>query len=1304
MKTQYTPGTTSKTTYFRILVLLMAFLPLASKAVSYTWIGGVSSEWGNAANWSPSSGFPDFGDDVTIQSGAFNPVFEEISGLNNFTINSGTLNLAGFTLVISGASNFNGGSISNGTLSCTGTTIFAGTSISATVSANSASVSFNGSTFSQPVTVTKTGSGSVTSAGGNTFDGTFTLSNSGSGEVILCNTNPDIYKGDVTFTNSGTGWISASHAATGTEFQGNVIFNSTGSSPGIRLGQGGGTCSLSSTKTLQIGGTGFSTGDLFIKNLTQVGSTAQSLSLTGSASLSIETGCTFNAAVNFTSPQLFLDGATYASAAEFTKTGSGNNQSIGGNIFNGEVTFSNTGSGELILGVSNPDDFNDVVTFNQSGTQTIFVAHGAAGTTFAENIIVNSTGSSRGVRFGQAGGTSTLADGKTISVGVDGFSTGSLRLRNFTQTGTTAQTISITTGTAALHLESGTTFNGNVDFNFPQLILSGTTFEGTATLEKNGATSNTGTGGNSFASTTVITNSGSGSLILGSTTGDVFDGILTLNSTGSSSLQLAQGGTGHAFNQNIVVNSTGSSLGIRFGQSGGTSVLADTRTITIGVGGFSSGDLTLRSFTQTGTTSQSLTSFSGSTYLQLETGTVLNGAVTFSAPGINLNGVVFNSTAILTKNGSISSSSIGGNTFNSTVSLINSGSGEWILGSTNPDVFENDLTVENTGSDIIYLADGSLGNEFNGDVELNSTGTSAGIRFGQNSGTSTLATGKVIVIGSGGFTSGDLRLAGVTQLGTTAQSLTAFGSGTELYLESGTIFNAASTFICPGIYLNGTTFNNTTTITKSGSGPNLSSGGNVFNGTTTISSTGSGALYLGSSVADDFNEDVSFRQTTAFTLYPAYNSSSTFAKSISTTGSTTSVNFSAGGGSVVMDGTANQNITGDVSTPPDFGGLTINKASNRVTLLVPISVSNQLSFVSGRINTSSTYMLTVLDNATVSGASSSSHVSGPCRKEGDDAFTFPIGAGGVYRPIGITAPATTGSQFTGRFYFDDSDATYSHASKDGSLDHLSHCEYWTLDRDAGSSSVSVTLTWNTTSCGVTNLSDLRVARWNGSMWKDHGNGGTSGNTVTGSIVSSSAITSFSPFTLSSSTTENPLPVNLVHFSASPKDDRVEIEWTTVSETNNDYFTVEVSEDAVEFEEVAKVSGAGNSNVTLNYVSYDNRPHAGVSYYRLKQTDYDGKVMYSGIRVVEMSNLWQNEIVVSPNPVVNTAVIRLDPDQFSKPNVELRDLQGRLVRNLGQVEVNPAMPMEFDLKEIPAGLYFVQAYENGKTAVRRIVKK
>ncbi len=1304
MKTHYTLISTSKKTYIRFLFMLISFLPLASKAVSYTWAGSVSTEWGNASNWSPSTGTPDFGDDVTIQSGTFSPVFEEIAGLNNFTINSGSLNLAGFTLIISGSSNFNGGNISNGALNCSGTTIFSGSSISATVSVSSSSISFNGSIFSQPVSVTKTGPGSVTSTGGNTFDGTFTLNNSGSGEVILCNLNPDTYKANVTFTNSGSGWISASHAAAGTSYLGNIIFNSTSSSPGVRLGQGGGTSSLANTKILQVGGTGFSTGDLFIKNLTQIGTTAQALTLTGTASLSIETGCIFNASVNFTSPQLLLDGATYEGAAEFVKNGSGNNQSIGGNTFNDIATFTNSGSGEFILGVSNPDDFNDLATFNQTGTQTIFVAHGASGTTFAENIVVTSTGSARGVRFGQAGGSSTLASGKTIEIGVAGFEVGSLRFKNFTQTGSTGQNISLISGTAALYLEGGTTFNGAVNFAVPQLLLSGTTFNSSAVLEKNGATSNSGTGGNTFASSASITNSGSGLLTLGSTNADIFGGTLTLISSGSSAIQVAQGGTGHQFNENIVVSSTGSSQGIRFGQSGGTSVLAATKTLTIGVGGFSSGDLTLRAFTQTGSTSQTLTSFSGSTFLQLEGGSVFNGAVTFSAPGINLNGATFNSTAVLTKNGAISSNSTGGNTFNSTVTLSSSGSGQWILGNSDPDVFEGNLTIENTGSDVVYLAEGSADNEFNGNIEINSTGSSAGIRLGQNGGTSTLASGRVISIGSGGFTSGDLRLAGFTQTGSTAQSLTSFGSGTELYFEAGTTFNANSTFICPGVYLNGSTFNNTTTITKNGSGPNLSTGGNVFNGVTTLSVTGSGALYLGSSSADDFNEDVSFRQSTAFTLYPSYNSSSTFAKSISTTGSSSVVNFSAGGGTVILNGSVNQNISGDVSIPPNFHNLTINKAANRVTLQTPVTVSNLLTLTLGRINATSTNFLTVLDNATVSGVSNASYISGPCRKEGNDAFTFPIGAGGFYRAIGISAPATTGSQFTARFLFDDSDATYAHSSKDGSLDHLSHCEYWVLDRDAGSSSVSVTLSWNTTSCGVTNLSDLRVARWDGSMWKDHGNGGASGNTVAGSLVSSGSISSFSPFSLSSSSSENPLPVNLVHFSATPKDDQVQIEWTTVSETNNDYFTVEVSQDAVEFNEVAKVSGAGNSNSILNYVSYDNSPQAGVSYYRLKQVDFDGKLMYSGIRVVEMMNLWQNEIIISPNPVVNSATLRLDPDQFSNPIVEIRDLQGRLVKLIGMIEVNPATPAEVDLKDIPSGLYFLQAIENGKTAVRRIVKK
>lgn len=1290
----------------RIILATTIFVGLLSEAnaTSYTWIGGVSTEWGNPANWSPATGTPDIGDDVTIQSGTFNPLFDEVTGINNFTINSGSLNLSGFTLAVAGSCNFNGGSITNGSLNCTGTVIFAGTTFDVSITVNSASVSFNGSTFNQAVSITKTGAGAVTSAGGNTFESTFSFTNSGSGEVIFSNTNPDTYKGNVTLSNSGSGWISMAHAALGTAFNGDVIVNSTATSPGIRFGQGNGTSTLASGRTLQIGGSGFSVGDLFIKNLVQSGSTVQSLTLTGTASLSFETGTVFNANLTVVAPQLFIDGATFQGTASFTKNGAGNNQSLGGNTFNGTTTFVNSGSGELILGVSNPDTFNAVVTFTNTGSQTTFVAHGSAGTVFNQNIVVNSTGSSRGVRFGQSGGSCSLASGRTITVGGSGFTAGSLRLRNFTQSGTTAQTILLSSGTAALHLESGTTFNGNVNFRFPQLVLSGSTFNGTATLQKNGATSNTGTGGNTFASTCTITNSGSGSLILGSTNPDIFNGQLNLTNSGSSFIAIAHGGSGHQFNENIEVASTGTSLGVRFGQSGGLSTLADSKTISIGGAGFSSGELRLRGFTQVGITPQSLIDFTDETSLYLETATVFNAEVTFTAPSVYLNGTTFNSNAVLTQTGMLPVSSTGGNTFNGLATLSKSGDGEWILGSTTADVFESSLVLENSGMDILYLADGGTGHEFNGNVEFNSFGVSGGIRLGQNGGTSTLASGSALQIGSSGFSSGDLRIAGLTQLGTTTQTLNSFGSGTELHLQAGNSFNGPVTFVCPGVYLDGTTFNNTTSITKNGSGPNICAGGNVFNGVTTIQATGSGALYLAGSSGDDFNGNVLFRQSTAFTLYPAYNTNSTFSGNISTVGSSTAINFSASGGRVTMDGGSNQSIEGDVSTPPVFGNMTINKSANRVTLAVPISITGNLTFTERNINTSTTNLLTILDNATVTGASNSSFVVGPVRKEGDDAFTFPVGRSGVYRPISITAPSTVGSQFTANFFFADSDALYTHSSKDASIDHLSRCEYWLLDRNAGTSSVSVTLTWNTTSCGVTNLGDLRVCRWDGSTWRDHGNGGTSGNTTTGSIISSGAIGSFSPFTLGSRTTENPLPVNLLNFSANRSDDKVLLEWTTLSETNNEYFSIEVSADAINFEEVTRVSGAGNSNSVLSYRTFDNNPMSGVSYYRLRQVDFDGKSMYSGVRVVQMPTLWNQELILSPNPVASDVTLHIDPQSFTNPVVELRDLQGRTLRQFGMVQVDPAHPTKIDLETLPAGLYFMHLSENGRVAVGRLIKR
>ena len=80
--------------------------------------------------------------------------------------------------------------------------------------------------------------------------------------------------------------------------------------------------------------------------------------------------------------------------------------------------------------------------------------------------------------------------------------------------------------------------------------------------------------------------------------------------------------------------------------------------------------------------------------------------------------------------------------------------------------------------------------------------------------------------------------------------------------------------------------------------------------------------------------------------------------------------------------------------------------------------------------------------------------------------------------------------------------------------------------------------------------------------------------------------------------------------------QVNLAWTTASETNNDYFTIQKSKDAQIFEDVFVVDGAGNSSTIINYFDIDKSPYTGISYYRLKQTDFDGHVSYSNIVPIE----------------------------------------------------------------------------------------
>ncbi len=131
----------------------------------------------------------------------------------------------------------------------------------------------------------------------------------------------------------------------------------------------------------------------------------------------------------------------------------------------------------------------------------------------------------------------------------------------------------------------------------------------------------------------------------------------------------------------------------------------------------------------------------------------------------------------------------------------------------------------------------------------------------------------------------------------------------------------------------------------------------------------------------------------------------------------------------------------------------------------------------------------------------------------------------------------------------------------------------------------------------------------------------------------------------------PLPIELLSFNAVSMGNKVSLTWSTASETNNNFFTIEKSVDGTDWKSIGIVMGAGNSTHVLNYESFDTEPVNGIQYYKLKQTDYDGQYKYSTPIAVDFSDDFSFSIY--PNPVYanSGAAVQLNFNQLgedSKP--------------------------------------------------------
>jgi hypothetical protein len=161
-----------------------------------------------------------------------------------------------------------------------------------------------------------------------------------------------------------------------------------------------------------------------------------------------------------------------------------------------------------------------------------------------------------------------------------------------------------------------------------------------------------------------------------------------------------------------------------------------------------------------------------------------------------------------------------------------------------------------------------------------------------------------------------------------------------------------------------------------------------------------------------------------------------------------------------------------------------------------------------------------------------------------------------------------------------------------------------------------------------------------------------------------------------------LPIELISFSATAVDSRVDLRWTTVTEINNETFTVERSKDGENFEEVAKLPGAGNSDLTTHYYSLDEQPYDGINYYRLKQTDFNGAFTYSEVRAVYFGE--DHDVSVYPNPAKEYLRFSGATDRII--SYRLTDMSGKLIDQASTpVGIQEMNLQSYDLAE---GVYYL----------------
>ncbi|MEJ7647012.1 MAG: T9SS type A sorting domain-containing protein [Chryseolinea sp.] len=414
-----------------------------------------------------------------------------------------------------------------------------------------------------------------------------------------------------------------------------------------------------------------------------------------------------------------------------------------------------------------------------------------------------------------------------------------------------------------------------------------------------------------------------------------------------------------------------------------------------------------------------------------------------------------------------------------------------------------------------------------------------------------------------------------------------------------------------------------------------------------------------------------------------------------------------GGTAVSFNGTATQIISGASTT--SFNNLILNNGTG-FTLQRSISIINSMALTAGQLNLNLN-TLTVINPAGTAVSRTLGHILSEQTNNSNkviwsigtntSAHVFPFAtAAGVYIPFSLTVTAGTIGNVTVSTYptasnntpYPTSPVLVTDVNRFG-LDNSANVvdRFWQIDKDGPTG--TATLNFTATPAEIGTITTLLAQRWNAltSKWEDPIAGQSSGATT----ATVAGVTAFSPWTLAGNNA--PLPIELLSFTATVVKGHVDVNWETTSEVNNDYFTVQRSEDGIAFEEMVKIPANPSVEITHKYNYLDRNPFSGKSYYRLKQTDFDGVYSYSKPRMVEITESAAG-MTAFPNPAIDHQFSLDFHNSLETPTaVVVYDVMGKIVFSGVVNQGIRIFPIELN-SNLTTGEYIVKA-ENGDFSVQ-----